>query len=486
MKFWSAALLFIATTALAHVGSPDVYYEGDAGPYHLLVLVRPPAMVPGIAYVDVRPTSGSVNNVSVVPVYLTGLESGFPPSPDRLEPAAGEPRSFTGKVWLMASGSWEIRIHVNGEQGNAELAVPVPAFARRTLPMQKGLGALLLSLLLFLSVGIVSIAGAAAREGILDPGLVPSAQQVYRGRVAMAVAIAVVLAALSLGNWWWNAEAADLVHRMLYQPPTVNVSIQSGNRLALQIADNFWHELRKKSWSMRLIPDHGHLMHLFLLRIPAMDRFYHLHPAQSQDGTFTVDLPGVAQGHYRIFADIVRESGFPETIVREIDLPDIAGMTLSGDDSEAIAPSFGSVSTKAEKSAVLPDGMRMVWQVAGAGSGIGNLSVFRFRIEDEHGNPVNDLEPYMGMAGHAVFIRSDGAVFAHVHPAGSITMAALDLAQKEAGIQVGSRHQHTMNARFSEVSFPYGFPQPGDYRIFVQIKRLGKVQTGVFDTHVDN
>jgi len=84
--------------------------------------------------------------------------------------------------------------------------------------MQRALGALLFGLMLFLSVGMISIAGAAVREGVLDPGIPASARQVRHGRIAMAIAIGVVLGSLALGNWWWNAEAPELVHKMLYQP----------------------------------------------------------------------------------------------------------------------------------------------------------------------------------------------------------------------------------------------------------------------------
>jgi hypothetical protein len=340
-------------------------------------------------------------------------------------------------------------------------------------------------LMLFLSVGVVSIAGAAAREGVLEPGIPPSPRHAQRGRIAMIIATLVVLGTLALGNWWWGAEAADRVHKMLYQAPALNVSLHAGNRLLLQIDENYWHQLRKDSWSMRLVPDHGHIMHLFLLRMPAMDRFYHLHPEQLQAGSFTTDLPHVTAGHYQIFADIVRESGFPETMMCEIDLPEIDGKPLTGDDSEAAAAPLGGFTSLSETAAALPDGGRMVWQRESSVPAVGKLRFFRFRIEGDHGNAVSDLEPYMGMAGHAVFVRSDLAVFAHVHPAGSIPMAALDIARKDAGVQLGSTHEHGA-ALPPEVSFPYGFPQPGDYRIFVQVKRDGKVETGVFDTHVAN
>jgi hypothetical protein len=230
---------------------------------------------------------------------------------------------------------------------------------------------------------------------------------------------------------------------------------------------------------MKLIPDHGHLMHLFLLRVPAMDRFYHLHPEQRPDGAFAVDLPSIDAGHYKIFADVVRETGFPDTMVAEMDLPQIAGRPITGDDSDVSAAEFDA--TKSTTSSPLAEGGSMVWERDPWQATIGKLTWFRFKVEDKDGKPVNDLEPYMGMAGHAVFVRSDESVFAHIHPAGSVPMAALAVVQKDGG----TKHDMAM-AMSPEVSFPYGFPEAGDYRLFVQVKRGGKVETGVFDTQVGN
>ena len=102
-----------------------------------------------------------------------------------------------------------------------------------------------------------------------------------------------------------------------------------------------------------------------------------------------------------------------------------------------------------------------------------------FRVEGADGQPARDLELYMGMPGHAIVVRRDRRVFAHVHPSGSVPMAAMNIAMPPAASHAG----HEV-APPSTVTFPYGFPQAGDYRIFVQVKRAGSVMTEVFDAAV--
>jgi hypothetical protein len=505
MRRWISALsiiFFALAPCGAHVGSPDVYFQGLAGPYHLSVTIRTPAMIPGVASVEIRSSDPGVSSIRVVPLYIVGPGAKYPPPPDPLARSKEDPQFFSGKIWLMESGSWQVRVQVNGSQGAGEVAVPVPAAARNTLPMQKSLGALLFALMTLLFLAIVSILGAARREGTLEPGQDLEAHQKRRGRWVMAGTAVLVLGILFFGNMWWNSEARAKALQMIYKAPQLNVSLEPGGKMVLRMSDSSWHASRPETVMTKLIPDHGHLMHLFLIRVPQMDRFYHLHPdlVPGSPNTFTVDLPHVPSGHYQVYADIVRESGFPDTMVAEIDLPDISGAPLSGDNSDASAPPIPNDSSESKLNApvtekgvvdVLPDGSRMVWERGPIPLSANHFVWLRFRLEDPQGKPANDVEPYMGMAGHAEIIRWDRSVFAHIHPDGSVAMAALELAQKNSaestsanGNGAATMDMQPMGKLLPEVSFPYGFPKPGEYRMFVQIKRAGRIETGVFDSVV--
>jgi hypothetical protein len=506
MRRWIAALaaiLFALGPCWAHVGSPDVYFQGAAGPYHLTVTIRTPAMIPGVADVEIRSSDPGVTSIRVVPLYIVGPGAKYPPPPDPLAQSKEDPQYFSGKIWLMESGSWQVRVSVTGSQGAGEIAVPVPAAARNTLPMQKSLGVLLFALMVLLFCAIVSILGAARREGTLEPGQAPEPNQKRRGRFVMAGAAVIVLGILFFGNMWWDSEARAKALQMIYRAPPLKVSVEPGGKMVLRMGDSAWHTNRPETVMTKLIPDHGHLMHLFLIRVPQMDRFYHLHPelTQGSANTFTIDLPQIPAGHYQVFADIVRASGFPDTMVAEIDLPDISGVPLAGDNSDATAhpiPNDASLSSSntdvTEKGDIdtLSDGYRMVWERGPIPLSANHFVWLRFRLEDPQGKAATDLEPYMGMAGHAEILRSDRSVFAHIHPDGSVAMAALELAQKNPSASAPANGndsatmtmQMPMGSMSPEVSFPYGFPKAGRYRIFVQIKRAGRVETGVFDTQV--
>lgn len=490
-------LFFVALVALifplagsAHVNSPDVYYDGNAGPYHLLVTIRPPAVVPGIARIQIRSAANDIDKIEILPLKMVGKAATLAPKADPAERSTSDPQLFTGSLWIMERGSWKVQVRVEGAKGAGVLAVPLPAVSASSARMQATLGGLLAFLGIALVAGMVGIIGAAGREASLEPGQDATPAQSKRAYRRMGIATVCLIAVLVAANYWWGADARANA-RLNYNLPHVQSSLQAGNVLQLQLdnpntLENIFDPAaveRIKRLKVQipdlprlddLIPDHGHIMHLFLVRLPDMQSFWHLHPGQTSEGQFTENLPSMPAGHYQIYADIVHQTGFPETQVGTIDLPAIAGAPLSGDDSG------GSSLTAADNVAQLSDGYRMVWERDQQPLQASQPTWFRFRVEDKDGRPAN-LENYMGMAGHAAFISTDAKIFAHVHPAGSVSMAAVGLAEgaaQEPGMAV-------MNASpvNGEVSFPYGFPQAGDYRIFVQVKRAGHVETGEFSAH---
>src|SRR5437879_2196339 len=200
MRRFFAFLVAIAAWALpvwAHVGSPDVFLEGNAGPYRLFVTVRVPQVIPGIAAIEIRSESDKLTEIRIAPMQLTGPGSQYPPALEPAERSKNDPQFFRGSLWLMEFGSLQVRIEADGANGKGLLAVPIPAIAQRTLPMQRSLGAVLFVFMIVLSLTMVAIVVAAVREGNLPPGaLLPTARE-QRVRFAAVIASFTVMAVLT-------------------------------------------------------------------------------------------------------------------------------------------------------------------------------------------------------------------------------------------------------------------------------------------------
>jgi hypothetical protein len=462
---------WIAACAYAHVGSPDEFLEGSAGPYPMYVTIRPPSVIPGVAEIEIRCASPDIQAIHITPMPLTGAAAQFAPTPDAMRRSKADAQFFTGTLWLMAPGSWQVRVQADGAKGAGQLSVPVPAVATRAKPMQFALGVTLFGMMLVLAVGLVSIVGAGVREGQLEPGMQATDRSKRRARILMGATAVLVILILWTGDRWWTAEASDFAGD-LYRPlqmtaSIVNASQAPNDQLVLTLANPAWSVPRKID---DFLPDHGHLMHLYVIRQPDATRVWHLHPEMTASGVFTLPVPPIPAGQYQLYGDVVHRDGLAETMVASLTVPqELAGTPLGGDDAAGVRGQS-------------PDGAHIVWDRDPAPLKARQANTFKFRLVDQDGAPVQDAELYMGMLGHAAFLKNDGTAFAHVHPSGSVPMAALALANPSLG---GYHSIHHMSGLPAEADFPYGFPTPGDYHVIVQMKHGGVIETGIFDAKVD-
>lgn len=530
--------------ASAHVGSSGVQMQGQAGPYKVLVSIQPPDVIPGTAAISVFIESGQARKIFARPLYFYSGDKGAPSS-DELLPVQGQPGQFQGQVWLMEDGSSSAQIQIEGNEGKGELIVPIMAIstAKREMPKGLGIGLSVLGVLLILLM--ITTIGASVSDGILPAGQVLSPLQKRKRRINMG--IATVLCALILygGSSWWDSWAANY-QKYLYKPiqGKSEILMDSDQQVfRLKIDTTGWSSGDRGSMLSTLIPDHGKLMHAFLIRTPGLDAFAHIHPERKDSTTFEAYLPRLPAGKYLVYADILRYSGFAETITDTIDIPDydskITNLKETAEEDTYVVTDPIDAPGKAAlgedvvicgmpgTKTVFKDGSYAVWQgKSGEVLEAGKPYVLNFEIFNPDGSPCLP-EPYLGMMGHAAIVRSDGSVYIHLHPTGTIAMAAEQLFKnrlsdttklimppaspavfkdsvdhyltKLKAMPVIERELFLMTEmgmyntnetgmagmdHSSRISFPYSFPKDGQYRIFLQIKRNEKVLTGAFDVKV--
>ena len=469
--FRALAVAGAVVFSLAHIGSPDTIFEGNAGPYPIRVVVRTPGVVPGLADIVIRITGGpgGVKRVTVLPLR-GGLPTVALPPPDTARAVSGDPNLLSAQLWLMSFGAYSVQVTITGDAGEGKAIVPVNSVATRRLPLEPGMAIGLIGLGLFLFIGAITIVAAAVRESVLPPGETPDTSRRRRAWIIAGVAVVILALGLAGGRSWWSAEDSAF-QRGIYRPPPFSTSVRDeGATLRLAFDDS---AAFRRGWSP-LIPDHGKLVHLFL--IGATDRsMAHLHPRAIDSLNFDAALPPLPAGTYHLYADLVHETGFTQTLADTIE--------IGAPRSAAWRPTDPDDAWHAS-----PEDAGMRWDRP-ATLKAGDQLDLHFEV------PGKALEPYMGMAGHAVVARDDGSVFVHLDPLGTIaTSAQLVYELRQPGDTVRGRlgrriteqaaSAHAAHVEGETVSFPYAFPKPGRYHIWVQVKSGGRILTGAFEAEV--
>ncbi|WP_310588774.1 hypothetical protein [Larkinella rosea] len=546
--FFYSLILYLTHSlpGFAHIGSPGVMVQKEAGKYQVMVSVIPPDVVPGTAKVTIFVEAGRAKTVLARPIYFSSGDEGAPVH-DEMKPVAAN--RFEGVVWMMDSGSSSIELKLDGPDGKASIVVPVLSIPTTMTPMPAGTGLGLAALGVLLVVLFITTVGASLADGTVKPG--QSVPVSFRRKRLVGMGIAAILITVGLTGWraWWTAWANHYRNHELYVALPIHSEVHENavHQPVLTIrldTSGFAQGGTKNRRLSFLVPDHGKLMHVFLVRTPGLDAFAHLHPDRDGTTDFRSNVPNLPAGNYLVYADIVFRSGFSETLTDTVAIPGRTQKTgvdsknrseTDPDDSWLVTEPMGVRSNAVGlphldddmvlcgipgASSKLADGATMLWtdkpaQVLETGTPY----LLKFAVADSLGKPA-PLEPYLGMGGHAAIVRSDGTVYIHLHPVGTYSMAAetflvnriadttrsfhypnaklfrdsvdryvsqlktLPEAEKNAILMASMppmSHQMKVN---NMVEFPYAFPRAGHYRIWVQVKRNGKVLTGVFDTQV--
>jgi hypothetical protein len=488
----------IAIATSAHIGSRDTFFQGNAGPYQVNVRVFPPEVVPGIAWAYIRTAETDIDSIAVRPVYWKAGEKGAPPA-ERADTVAGQKGLYAQKMWLMSRGSYAVAVKVFGKRGEHQVSVPVMALATTRLGLSTPFGIMLIALGALLFCGLVAIVRAAASDSLVDPSREPNQIDRRRGSLGAIITVPVLLILVFAGAKWWRGED-ESYDAAIYKPLAADATVVEGplgHTLRFAVRDTSDLGLLRDS----VMLDHGKPMHMFMVKTQSMSSFAHLHPVRDRRGVFVTAIPALQEGRYHVFGEFTLETGASYTVTTDVDVPAPVIDTISDPDDSWIYAAFGVPAAKGARSELAP-GLALQWETADtivAGKDV----VLAFTVRGPR-DAVVPVEPYLGMAAHGVVIYEDASVFVHLHPMGSMSMAtmqAFELRNRGDTTADGrlmmshsvmpppkrSRGARAPNATpelEGRFSFPFAFPKSGRYRLWVQVKKGGRVYTADYEVTV--
>ncbi|HVS82588.1 MAG TPA: heavy metal-binding domain-containing protein [Pyrinomonadaceae bacterium] len=198
--------------------------------------------------------------------------------------------------------------------------------------------------------------------------------------------------------------------------------------------------------------------HLFVVS-QDLTYFAHLHPQQQADGSFTIETMVPEAGSYIIYCDVFPVGGMPQVVHHSL--------ITAGFDVDLFSSQAQLVPDKILTKTL--EGVRFELTLNPAEPVGGRPANLKYHLTDEKtGEPVKDLQPYLGAWGHTLILSEDASDYIHSHPTQTIP-DGVDRTKIYGG---------------SDVSFDAFFPRPGRYRVWSQFQRQGQLITVAFTIRV--
>ena len=186
---------------------------------------------------------------------------------------------------------------------------------------------------------------------------------------------------------------------------------------------------------------HEKIMHFIVVR-KDLQNFQHLHPDFNQAiGEFTVNIDFPSEGVYRVFPDFTpgedNPQKIPVTVYHDIDVGDRDRYK-----AQPVVPDTQPKKTVGEYQISYDFPAEIMMR---------NEITYSLTVE-KNGQPVTNLEKYLGALGHSVILKEGSLDFIHTHA-------------------------EEISTKGPKIKFSTSFPEEGSYKIFTQFQHEGKVVT---------
>jgi hypothetical protein len=200
--------------------------------------------------------------------------------------------------------------------------------------------------------------------------------------------------------------------------------------------------------------EHDNIMHFISVRTDLQD-FQHVHPDYNKNThEFSTPIVFPGNGTYRLLADFTpAQTNEGITTTQDITVGDATAY-----DKQEVKPDMETTKTEGDYEFTydIPETIQA-----------GKPTTILITV-NRNGQPLKDMEKYLGAQAHGILFKKDMLDFAHLHAMGEEMTHVMDgkTMTMQGPLPTGP-----------EIMFSYTFPSPGIYKLFTQFQVAGEVIT---------